>query len=321
MNRRWIVSAPYDLFFFIGSAGASLLLYLFHLFLVSTFDLAIEQRTGLVSFVIFVGLFDMPHILQTFSRTHADKEEYARHRRRITLGLVAALLLGEALLAAELEDFLFTAGALYGIWHILKQNIGFVKIYKALHRDFDKVDNLLDSGVFYATVLACVSELQLVIYAAGSIICLFMARQLQRILSGKTINLPKLLFIGVQIPLYYYLFFGLEVPILLFVAIETIYHDIQYYGWIRFYQKKRFSDDPGFANRWMVMTLSTSIVIACVTFVVFSDSGATYFSELDRAVLTYFFVPLYMIVMYHYYIEGVIWRFRESPELKDILHS
>ncbi|MCB0346260.1 MAG: hypothetical protein KDD66_14170 [Bdellovibrionales bacterium] len=320
-HRRWIVSAKYDFVFFIGSAGASLLLYLFHLLLVSTFNLRLEERTGLISFVLFIGLFDMPHILQTFSRTHADRQEYERHRNRITWGLVAALIIGEVLLAAELEDYLFMVGALYGIWHILRQNVGFVKIYKALHKDFARIDNLLDSGIFYATVLACVTELEELIGAAVVVAVLFVVRQIQLAVKTGSVNLPKLLFIGVQIPLYWYLFFGLDVPILLFVAIETIYHDIQYYGWIRFYQKQRFREDPGFANRWLIRTVAASLIISGVTYSAFVSSGATYFSELNRDVLTYFFVPLYMLVLYHYYIEGFIWRFRESPELKEVLYS
>jgi len=42
---------------------------------------------------------------------------------------------------------------------------------------------------------------------------------------------------------------------------------------------------------------------------------------MNKKFVIFFHMPVYMVIIYHYYIEGVVWRMRESPELREIFTS
>src|SRR5204862_6633173 len=83
---RWIVSARYDLTFFIGSALATFLFWGLYEGLTAA-GLAPSGSAALLTYCAFSALLDLPHVFQTFSRTHADPAEFARRRWLYTWGL------------------------------------------------------------------------------------------------------------------------------------------------------------------------------------------------------------------------------------------
>jgi len=324
---KWIVSRWYDLFFFIGSVTFSVLIYMVHLFLAYRLEIPLEAKTGLFTFIIFGGIFDFPHILQMFSRTHKDKIEHARHRNKIVYGLIGFLVIGELSVLFNFSTLLLSVAALFGIWHGLRQNLGFLKMYKALNDDRLVIDNRIDSGMFYLLVGAGVLlyPLNMICFIGFVLLLLcFIWRAVRRVIKGQGINVPKLLFMGTILSLYYILFFILKVPILVFIAMDTIYHDVQYQGWIRFYQKRRFKEDPQFANRWFVKTLLIGVALGISPLIAAQYAQLAIPSigaliDFEQKFFMYVTIPIYMLIFYHYYIEGVIWRIGQSPEIKEFI--
>lgn len=159
----WIVGSRDDLFWFIGSAAAS---YLF---------LAAYRGLGLpvVSIIlVWLFLFDGPHIFGTVTRTYFDPELRKRHRRLLyaplllfaagpLMALLPAMLRGVQsggpvvafLRESSSTTFVFFA-SMWAYYHILMQHYGFLALYKKKNRDTAPWDNRLDRA-FLTCALVC----------------------------------------------------------------------------------------------------------------------------------------------------------------------
>jgi hypothetical protein len=153
-SMNWIVSRQYDGFFFIGSCIFTL--FFLGIFMwAETLDLAPKGDSIILTYFIFSAIFDHPHIFQTFSRTHADKEEFEERKHMHTWGLAAFIVAGLVLTGMGFERELIVFAAFFGSWHIIRQHSGFLKAYKGINKDFDKIDDYLDTGLFYSGMFAC----------------------------------------------------------------------------------------------------------------------------------------------------------------------
>ncbi len=343
MEQRWIVGRQYDLTFFTGSVLASPALA--GLFVFFVYGLGIPIQNGaLIVYFLFTLFFDAPHIFQTFSRTHADRAEFERHRTlhiaMLPTLLAACLFLYQAGHYRELSIF-FQA---FGAWHIARQNIGFLKLYQRLGGD-GRADRVLDLITYYAVWFACMVHtprvylpestvdnaltnllLQLtqdypitmavVEYGSAGMAGLALLSSLARTLwlarRGGGLNVPKLLFMWSTIINYLFVFVILRlwvpVPALAIIALETIYHDIQYHAFIHRYQQERFPGGVQTARRWLLASLAYGAGV------VFVEAYLIEWHEYSDAL----FIPILAVVMWHYYIDGRIWKFGKSPELQNI---
>jgi len=132
-------------------------------------------------------------------------------------------------------------------------------------------------------------------------------RQVWRVATGQRVNTPKLLLMGAALLTHYFVFFAAAVPFLVAEALETAYHDVQYQGWIMHYQRRRFPVGRT-VLKWGLMAAAYGL---CV--------GAIETLGLMRPGWVWLFVPFTMLVIWHYYVDGKIWRFSEDPELRDLL--
>jgi hypothetical protein len=328
------VSPRYDLFFFIGSCALTFVFY--GLYRVAHhFGFFLRGDSILITYFFFTALFDHPHIFQTFSRTHYDREEFARRRRLYTWGIAGLMGAGLVVTAFGYEAQLIVAAAVFGTWHIIRQHNGFLKMYKALNRDLEPVDNWLDHLTFYTGMFACLfndySDIRgpIVIYRdlqarfpslpphLGEMVwSLFLvlllllgARQTWRVMEGKPINLPKLLLMASALTTHYFVFFATATPFLVAEALETAYHDVQYQGWIMHYQRKRFSAVRAVVLKWFGVALLYGVVVGVVEI----------YGLMNRGWAMWLFVPFTMLVIFHYYVDGLVWRMREYPELRALL--
>jgi hypothetical protein len=329
---RWIVSPRYDLFFFIGSCVFTFLFFaLYQGARGMGWFLGGDQI--LVTYFVFTAFFDHPHIFQTFARTHGDPVEFQRRRTLHTWGLAAFLVAGVVVAALRLEKELIVFAAIFGTWHIIRQHSGFLKVYKALNGDREPLDNVLDWGTFYSGTFACLlhdySDLggPITIYGELKVafpdlppdlgewlwtvflvflVCLGF-RQVWRVATGQRVNTPKLLLMGAALTTHYFVFFATATPFLVAEALETAFHDVQYQGWIMHYQRRRF-DAKRVVLKWGALALAYGV---CV--------GAIETLGLMRPGWAWLFVPFTMLVIWHYYVDGRIWKFSEDPELKDLL--
>jgi hypothetical protein len=331
---RWLVSPRYDLGFFIGSCALTFAFY--GLYRVAHhWGFFLRGDSILITYLLFTALFDQPHIFQTFSRTHFDRQEFSRRRGLYTWGIAGFAAAGLVVTALGWEAQLIVAAAIVGTWHIIRQHWGFLKVYKAINGDLHPLDNWLDGLTFYTGMFACLfndySDLRgpIVIYRdlqarfpslpahAGELawscflvlLVLFGLRQTWRVMEGKALNVPKLLLLAAALSTHYFVFFATATPFLVAEALETVYHDVQYQGWMMHYQRRQFPGVKQVVLKWFAAALLYGVVIGIIEI----------YGLLQYGWAVWLFAPFAMVVLFHYYADGLIWRFREQPELRALL--
>lgn len=328
LSGRFIVSPRYDLAFFIGSCVLTwLFLGLYHG--LRRLGVPASGESILITYFLFTALFDHPHIFQTFSRTHADPTEFRRHRRLHTWGLGAFVVVGAIVTALGFGRQLIVVAAIYGSWHIIRQHWGLLRAYKARNDDTGRADHVIDSLLFYAgmigfllhdyvgpsgeteiygplrvtfpSVPGFVSEGAFGLFLVA--LAVFVVRQTVLAVRGQPINLPKLLFLAAALGTHGLVFYATATPFLVAEALETAYHNAQYQGWIMHFQRRRFGARS--VLRWAVLALAYGFVVGVIEVV-----------GLATPALSWLFVPFSMVVIYHYYVDGKIWRLGQDPELR-----
>lgn len=143
----WLWGARVDLTAFGGSAALALGL------------VALGHATGLSdrplpewAWVAFVLGVDVAHVWSTLFRTYLDGEEVRRHRARylgIPLGTYA---IGVGLYLVGARAF-WCALAYLAIFHFVRQQVGWVAIYRARADDTGRLVRWLDDATVYASTL------------------------------------------------------------------------------------------------------------------------------------------------------------------------
>jgi hypothetical protein len=139
LPATWLLSPAADLTWLIGSVGVSYLLL----------GLWASGRLSLTHLVlIWVFAFHGPHFYGTMSRTYLDPTEWRERgpvlRRAFGWFLVGPLMVGAGLLVQRWTGYgdvallFFFLAALWAYHHVVKQHFGFVALYRAKQRQFDK---------------------------------------------------------------------------------------------------------------------------------------------------------------------------------------
>ncbi len=333
VSANWLVGQRYDLFFFIGSCLLTVLfLGIYH----GLCHLGFAPHAGsvLITYFLFTTVFDHPHIFQTFSRTHVDGENFARYRIAHTWGLAAFIAAGFALSAVGWDPYVIVFGALFGSWHIIRQHWGILRAYKAVNNDRDKLDHWIDTATFYLGAFAFYlydytgNPRHTIIYGKASApfpnlppfmaqvvwygflfsLGCFALRQIWLLMNGRPIILPKILLMAAALGTRGLVLYFTATPFLVAEALETTYHDVQYQGWMMNFQRKRFPEKRRMVRRWLLMALAYGLVVGVIEVV-----------GLMSPRWSWLFVPFWMIVLWHYWVEGRIWRMRKQPELRAVL--
>lgn len=335
MKPRWIVSAHYDLAFFIGSCLLTFAFYGLYR-AAHNFGFLLHGDSILITYFFFTALFDHPHIFQTFARTHADREEFQKRKVLYTWGLAGFIAIGFVFVALKLEAYLIVGAAVYGTWHIIKQHYGFLKIYKALNDDRAPLDNWLDGLTYFTGMFACFfndyGDVRgpLVVYGDVKVsvpnlpgewgeglwivflvlLTLFGFRQVGRAMTGQRVNLPKILLMLSALGTHYFVFFATATPFLVAEALETAFHDVQYHAWMAHYEKRRFPGVRHVALKWGVTALAYGLIVGVIEIkgLLAPESWAMWA-----------FIPFTMVVVFHYFVDGLIWKLRDYPELGPLL--
>lgn len=335
-KARWLVSARYDVSFFVCSGLLSFAFWGLYEFL-NIQGFAPNGQSVLLTYFIFTACLDLPHIFQTFSRTHADGEEFRRHPHLYTWGLMLFVLSGFLFVPARLEPWAIGAMSLYGSWHIVRQHQGFIRLYHSLNEPERHWDHRLDSWCIQIALLACVmydyvelsdeplapltvfgshygwfpvvpEEWGNVAMALGWIaVGLIVLRQLHLASQGQPLNLPKLLVMAMALLTHFCIFVIAAVPFLVAEALETAYHNVQYHAFIAVYQQRRFSQVRHVALRWFGAALLYGLIAGTIEIL-----GYT------QALFYWLFAPFSMLTLFHYWVDGRIWRFSQAPELQVI---
>ena len=335
-RHRWIVSPRYDLAFFIGSCAVAFMFWGLYVGL-DHLGWAPEGEHILVTYFVFTALFDQPHIFQTFSRTHYDHEEFKKRPRMHTWGIVAFITAGLIVYRLGYRGEMIVAAATYGSYHIMRQHWGLIKAYKDINGDHARLDEVMDKTMLYVGMLSAMIHEYKDLHGPTVVwrdlvapfpafppwvsqgaralmvvmVVVYLGRQLWRWRTGQGLNVPKLLLLTAALGTHWFVFYFAAVPFLVAEAIETSYHNVQYHGWMMFYQRRRFAHVPRVAARWAGMALVYGVLVGMLEIF-----GLVYHKEWGIV-----FVPFTMLVIYHYYIDGKIWRFAEDPSLRAALFA
>ena len=275
VSLRWIISARDDLIWLIGSVASSyLLLFLY-----------VKGILPLVPMVaLWAILIDAPHVFGTFSRTYFDRTE-RRNRSRLLWGSLLFFAVGPFMVFAGAGLVFFFVAALWAYYHLVKQHYGFMVLYKKKNNDLAPVDNALDRLLLLfafnypfvafiardpeamarvpATLQSGVNGLATILLAGTTILAVaWLGRQIQRLLTGKPLDVPKYLLLAAAIPMHWIV---LLTPMphkpIAIVAILTIYHNLQYHRLIWFHNKKYTRSSTAFTGTAGVPPAATRQVL------------------------------------------------------------
>lgn len=290
---------------FIGYLVSLLFYLLFNLTTQFGFDQ--PDHAAIVFSAIFVGIFDAPHIFHTLTRTHFDSHESRRRPIFHWVALLIPLLL--ALLAIPfnyLEMFILLLG-LYGGWHITRQTIG-------LNRFIAKVKNgssewLIYSIYFYFLFHNAVSSKDLwetflsptALSAAQLLSKTFLVFSAGRFAFDLRNGVCNFQWFTLMASVYFFWLAQADIHPFLITAMATIAHNIQYQVWMWNYERHTFSKK--FAIKAFGLTLILGILVGLTP----DDDTWIVASQVYLG-----------FVLWHYFIDGYIWRFSSSPELKSL---
>lgn len=348
ISLRWIISGRDDLVWFIGSVVSSYLL----------FGLYVSGLVPLLPMVaLWAILIDAPHVFGTFSRTYFDRTE-RQNRARLLWGSLLFFLIGPVLVLLGAGFLFFFIAALWAYYHLVKQHYGFMVLYKKKNNDLARVDNALDRLLLlfafnYPFVAFIASDREAMarvpppflkvanglalILLAGTIVLaiIWLGRQLQRLVSGESLNVPKYLLLAAAIPLHWVV---LLTPMphkpIAIVAILTIYHNLQYHRLIWFHNQK-YRRSPSAARQFGAAELISRRLLYYIAFgIVFGllyqgprqvlgyvslKSGTGLVTEQSLAIqLGVAFLWGYALI--HYYLDSKIWRIRRDPSVGKALN-
>ena len=261
----WIISRRDDLIWFVGTA------------VVGYLALALMSAGVSLSLLTAVWLLgvDGPHVTGTVTRTYFDKQE----RRRLgwlLWALVPLLFLGPTALYLGQGAIFFLFAVCWQHYHITKQHVGFVMLWKAKNGERDAAEMRLDrwfllaSGVVPLALFVMKTQLRpssfsnvliAIATAAYSVFtAIFVAYQLKKWRAGRPMNLPKLLLLAGLVPLQWLAFgyaarFGPEGIVRAGIALG-LFHSLQYHRLMWFHNKNRYQTPESRAKHGLAAVLA-----------------------------------------------------------------
>ena len=325
------VNPKFDALWLVGSLFVPICFYALYRWAATNYFSDRPEAGVIFFFVIFTTIFDAPHIFATLARTHFDRSEFKRRRNLHLLSLPMALAVTLSAPVLGFEDAFLTFFGLYGSWHIIRQNIGFLKMFHRheppselggrweiywmymlfafyltheVHSSRDIFGNW-PHPIPYNLLLLCewLTSSALVVCA----FIIFLRAYQQRRATG-TLAWAKLGFLFGSGALFIWLALVGAHPLIL-TAVGTIAHNIQYQAWIWNYH----SHHRGISKAWIALAISlfTGAIIGL--------------GLADRYVIYGVMLPIATIyngfVLWHYFIDGYIWRLRDAPELRSLVNQ
>jgi hypothetical protein len=326
-GTRWIISQRDDLIWFVGTA---LVGYLAIALLSLGFSLT------LLTAIWLLGV-DGPHVTGTVTRTYFDKQE--RHRLGWLLwALVPLLFIGPIAVYAGQGAFFFLFAVCWQHYHITKQHVGFVMLWKAKNKERDAFEMRMDrwfvlaSGIFPLALFVIKTRFEPSILGGllaadmtatyPLVIVLFMGYQIWKWRAGKPMNLPKLMLLAGLVPLQWLAFgyaarFGPDGIVRAGIALG-LFHSLQYHRLMWFHNKNRYQTPDAREKHGLAAVLAQKFGYY------FAAAAALYFiAEIVPQTFIsaeWLAASLWGIAFMHYLLDSKIWRVRGDKELAAALH-
>lgn len=307
----WIINRRQDLAWFSGSAllGYGLIALAF------AFGGLPGKLVAAVGFMV-----DNPHVYSTAIRTVFDNRERAR-LRWVWLAILPLCVLGPVvtLMVGFASFFLFIAA--WSQYHISKQHVGFVMIYKRkarertdfkLDKTFTLVSLLLPFAYYLSAGLVGQSLFLFFFIPAVLVVVLYAGYQFRK----PSVNWPKLTLLAAFIPLQWLAWsFAAVDPssptrLLAAAVAVNIGHSFQYLRLMWFHNRNRYHDRSGLlglvSSKWLYF-LGFAVLLALPNYL----AGHAHDDLISAAMLGF--------LMFHFILDARIWRIRGDVELANAL--
>ena len=326
-GTKWIISRNDDLIWFIGASAVGYLALAL---------LSIGASLTLLTSIWLLGI-DGPHVMGTVTRTYCDKQE----RRRLgwlLWALLPLLLVGPAAVYLGQGALFFLFAVCWQHYHITKQHVGFVMLWKAKNREREAWERGLDrwfvlaSGVVPLALFVIKTRLVESSFTSALTIALtggfavftavYVAYQVRKWRAGKPMNLPKLLLIATLVPLQWIAFgyasrFGPDGIVRAGMALG-LFHSLQYHRLMWFHNKNRYQGPDAREKHGLAAVLAQKFGYYFAAAV-----GLYWFADILPSALfpmTWAQASLWGIAFTHYLLDSKIWRVRGDKELAAALH-
>jgi hypothetical protein len=345
----WLWSPRVDAGVFGGSALAALSLVL----LGRVFGFG-ETDLPEWGWIVFVLAIDVAHVYSTLFRTYFDGAELRAHPLRYAAAPVAVYLAGVALYLSGALHF-WRVLAYLAVFHFVRQQVGWVAVYRARARTSERLDALLDDGATYAAALypllewhARLGETRFAWFVSGdfvdvsavaasvapyarvvwlALLVSFFARQAQLALTTGVLQAGKLLVVASTAAIWY-------VGIVLtnddfaFTVTNVIAHGVPYLALLWAYARERRKDRPdalgsqlaaggigAFLAVVMVLAFFEELVWDRYVWKERSWLFGAWDGELGGVALALLVPLLALPQAMHYVLDGFLWRRQDTRRL------
>lgn len=142
----WLWGRTIDLTVFGGAAVVALALFALGP------ELSDDGALPLWGFLIFVVCIDVAHVWSTLYRTYFDRDEL-RRRPLLYVGIPTGVLVVGFALHLGSPIWFWRVLAYTAVYHFVRQQIGWVAIYRARAIERSPIDRLVDQAAIYASTL------------------------------------------------------------------------------------------------------------------------------------------------------------------------
>lgn len=334
LERDWIVSPRYDLLFFSS-------LWLLPLLVVV--QIGAEQLSlvdGLFTIWFFHLFIRLPHFAATLKVTYLRTEHRAHYRKHwilyfavpaLILGVYAIPSLTSSGFATPWGQALVAVAHVWGYYHIGMQNYGILQVYRGRSKAERETGPKIEKTVYWVIVLAIVisNEVWPYVAAGGSeragaflngltgpgqialvaVLCVIYGKHLRR---SRSFSVAALLYFAVSIVAMVKWPFYDSLPEHAWFFVFNGHHSLAYLGlvllmeWNRKHPGERFSMTaaaPAYLRGYAPLVLAGLAMIL----------AAKGFALIDPALKLN---PLLGFFVAHYYVEALVWKFRNPHNRK-----
>ena len=346
----WIVSRRFDVGLILGPPLLAVLL-------VVTVPALRAPDVPLWGWLVFVVCIDVAHVYASLYRTYWDPAEFARRRTQYTLTPIVCLAVGVVLHSLGALVF-WRVLAYIAVFHFVRQQFGFVMLYRHRCGERSLADRHLDKMTIYTTMLypltfwhatsdrrfewfvegdflslpTWISPVALWIYSV--ILLVFLVRQVQIYRERGTVNWGK---VGIVVSTACVWYTGI---VLLnsdyaFTVTNVVAHGVPYMALVWIYGRRKWTDERSWRHR-IHRPAAAGIFVGLLLVLAYFEEGLwDLFLWREHAVafghvalpfaapeaLRHLVVPLLTVPQAtHYVLDAWIWRFDGSnPDLGSLL--
>ena len=296
-------------------------------------------------FLIGFGLMlAVGHYLPGMIRAYGDPTLFRRYRLRLIVAPILLMSLCATFTYLNLHAFIFLM-FLWGSWHWMMQIYGFGRIYDAKAKSFSKTTARFDYATcvlwfYWFSIFAYSSTgylsnyyasggpllpAQLFHYArmlwlamAVAVSAAYAIHLIRLLRQGQSINPLKIILFSITFTYLGYAMAIVETPLLGYILFESC-HDIQYLAIVWFVNRRRAENglDAGSFIKFLFRPRAILVVLYIALCLAFgSMTIGKNFS--DGFVTQVFAVLIATSATYHYYLDGFIWKVRETSTRRSL---